>query len=119
MTAAQTLADNAVAEILSHAHGNAAEAQRLLLARLAEDFELLTAITQPYIRGIAAHAVDRVQRRRAVPEKFASVEDALKVWKAGFDKPAEKPGPSENHAANIRLLAKAQAATRMDAAGKR
>lgn len=64
-----------VREALVQARGDAAAAQRLLLAWAARDGRLLRGLVTPFIKGIVAHAVTRVAAASARPA------------------PAAKPGP--------------------------
>lgn len=118
-----------VQTILADHDGNADKAARRLVDLAMADHRMLLALTEPYIRGIAAHAVDRLgklPKDGLNPVEFGRLVDALadsmgkgdknaaeaakrEAEAAGAD-PVLTPTPgSARHAATIRALAAVQA----------
>ena len=115
-----------VHEALEAAQGDASRAQRVLLGWAMEDIKLLAALTQPFMKGIIAHALSRASRGlspaapKAPPKPLApgALDGVLRQLGRNFDdetnEPVEaRPQASRRHADLIRSLAVAQRRTRL------
>ena len=115
-----------VQEALDSAQGDASRAQRVLLGWAMADIKLLAALTQPFMKGIVAHALSRAGRNapaaavkpQAKPLAPGALDGVLRQLGRNFgeagSEPAEpRPQASRRHADLIRSLAVAQARTRL------
>lgn len=112
-------ADRRVREALELARGNQTEALRILMARARRDEKLLFALTRPWLRGIAAHALERALKtpapepRPAQQVEARDMQDILAELERNFEKPGPiagrrvdtRPPTSERHRAAIHAIA--------------
>ena len=71
-------AESRIAEALRLSKGNPAKARQRVIAWTYEDPKLLQALAQPHLKGIVAHAVNRVIHRQEIGEMEAP-EDPQKL----------------------------------------
>lgn len=115
-----------VEEALEATHGDVSRAQRVLLGWATADVKLLAALTQPFMKGIVAHALSRAGRGapaasvkpQAKPLAPGALDGVLRQLGRNFhntgSEPTEaKPVASRRHADLIRSLAVAQARNRL------
>src|SRR4051812_20798505 len=105
-------ADRKVKDILTKAKGNAKLTEQAVLTLIGRDHKFLLSMTEPYLSGIIAHAIERGRKQGNVkttqptptaktspllqkpkPKTAArpisaegSLDKALKAWAEGFDK---------------------------------
>ena len=115
-----------VQEALDSAQGDASRAQRVLLGWAMADIKLLAALTQPFMKGIIAHALSRASSEAkpaaslppAKPLTPGALDGVLRqlgrnFGGAGNEDAEAKPQASRRHADLIRSLAVAQARNRL------
>jgi len=121
-------AEDKIKEALKASRGNPAQAQKALIEWALQDQELLIALVRPHMKGITAHAVDRVARGKKAPEAVSSSSsksstklkdsigmDILKTIAGGetaqfgqenYGRPLGKKGASQRHIDAIHQIIK-------------
>jgi hypothetical protein len=114
-------ADRKVKDILTKAKGNAKLTEQAILTLIERDQKFLLSLTEPYLSGIIAHAIERGRKQANIkltqpaplkpsplltktpkgkvavkPLAESSLDKALKVWAEGFDKTEIKDRPKTN-----------------------
>ena len=110
-------ADRKVKDILTKAKGNAKLTEQAVLTLIERDQKFLLSLTEPYLSGIIAHAIERGRKQANIktttipapktspllqkpaksktkaPSTEGSLDKALKAWAEGFDKTESKEKP--------------------------